>query len=227
MGHTCKADGQRLGDQPAEEGVLIGGWAGAGGGPGPMATAQSGLAAGSTGARGDPAPCQKPWSGCRSGDRQPGRLPQELRYLDRILKSAHVPAALLGGSEQQELGDPAGPPLLAATARAASEPAGCLLSAQHHRGDGQLLLVLYGRRPRRHWPWRPVSSGLLGLPIYLHEGTMTPKHGSDASAGPAGLVIEVGPCGPSGVDHRHDLSQTQLAVRSGPGRCWRDARPGG
>jgi len=140
----------------------------------------------------------------------PAAHAQNRRYLERDLNRCFVPSLLadtrLEGAELQRARQ-----LLARHGPAAETPSLVVLDLHSTTSAMGNALVLYGRRPA-DLALAAGIQGLLGLPIYLHEGDRA-QTGFLVESWPCGLVIEVGPV-PQGVVQARICRQTQLAVEA-------------
>jgi len=119
--------------------------------------------------------------------RNPPPLPRRSALSDRDL-NRFVPSCPAGGSEQRSWRS-AGPQLLPATARAASEPAGCHSICTEHRGDGNSRCS-NGRRPAD----LALAAGIQGCRLRSTAQRHELPAWIPVERGPCGLVIEVGMC---------------------------------
>ncbi len=133
-----------------------------------------------------------------------------VRYLDRDLNRSFT-AALLDDPEQRQREVERARQLLAEHGPAGNRPCPVVVDLHSTTSAMGSCLVLYGRRPA-DLALAAGIQGLLGLPIYLHEGDPS-QNGFLVECWPCGLVIEVGPV-PQGVVTAAVCLQTQHALEA-------------
>ncbi|MFN9624135.1 MAG: aspartoacylase [Cyanobacteriota bacterium] len=132
------------------------------------------------------------------------------RYIDRDLNRAFLPA-MLDDPAHQELEVRRARDLLAAWGPKGQAPCGVAVDLHSTTAAMGNSLVVYGRRPA-DLALAAGLQGLLGLPVYLHEGDPS-QRGYLVEQWPCGLVIEVGAV-PQGVVNATICRQTELALEA-------------